>query len=79
MIGQNLGTIERAARLLLGLGLGTWALLQPSLGVAEGLALLAAGFLVLNFVFGRCYLWSLLDINTCEQREKCRGRSASQG
>ncbi len=67
---QNLGMIERMIRLLLGLGLGAWALLQPALGLLEGAALLAASFLVLNYLFGRCYLWSLFNVNTCERREK---------
>ena len=74
MIGHNLGLIERVVRLLLGLGLGAWALIQPALGVVEATALLAASFLILNCVFGRCYLWSLLNVNTCGQRKKCAGR-----
>ncbi len=70
MIGQNLGMIERIVRLLLGIGLAAWALMQPTLGITEGVALLAASFLVLNFLFGRCYLWLLCNLNTREQREK---------
>ncbi len=68
MIRQNLGGGERAVRLLLGLGIAAWALTQPALAVKEWVALLAATFLVLNGVFGRCYLWALLNLNTCERR-----------
>lgn len=67
---QNLGLIERAIRLLLGFVVGTWVVMQPALGAAEWVALVAASFLVLNGIFGRCYLWLLLDLNTCEQRDK---------
>ena len=76
---QNLGLIERVIRLLLGLGLGIWVLLQQALGAAEWVALLAASFLVLNGIFGRCYLWLLLNLNTCEQREKSAGRGRASG
>ena len=76
---QNLGLIERAIRLVLGLVLGTWVVTRPELGAAEWVALLAASFLVLNGIFGRCYLWLLLDLNTCEQREKSSGRRRANG
>ena len=76
---QNLGLIERAIRLLLGLGLGIWVVMQPALGAAEWVALVAASFLVLNGIFGRCYLWLLLDVNTCEQREKSAARQRANG
>lgn len=69
MIRRNLGSLERLVRLPLGLGLAAWTLERPEFGVFEGFALLAASFLVLNFVFGRCYLWHLLKLNTCEQCE----------
>ncbi len=69
--------IERAVRLLLGLGLGAWALMQPALGMLEAVAVLAASFLVLNTLFGRCYLWALFKVNSCEQRAKSSGRGAS--
>ena len=76
---QNLGLIERAIRLLLGCGLGLWILMQPALGAVEWVASIAAIFLVLNGIFGRCYLWLLLDLNTCEQREKNGGRRRANG
>ena len=65
--------------MLLGLGLGAWVLMQSALGAAEWVALVATGFLVLNGVFGRCYLWLLLRVNTCEQREKSSGRRRANG
>ncbi len=77
MIGQNLGIIERLIRLCLGLGLGAWSLTRPDFGVVGGVALLAACFLVMNSFFGRCYLWALFKFNTCEPRDKNRGRRAS--
>ena len=76
---QNLGLIERAIRLLLGLGLGIWILMQPALGAVEWLALIAASFLILNGIFGRCYLWLLLRVNTCEPRDKSGGRRRANG
>ncbi len=78
MIGPNLGVIERAVRLLLGFGLAAWIFIQPALGVLEVLALLAASFLILNGVFGRCYLWLLLNLNTYEQCKKNCGRRADE-
>ena len=74
MSRQNLGPIERVVRLPVGLALGAWALTQSIMGAVEWLALLAATFLVLNCLFGRCYLWQLLDINTC----KLQGRDCDQ-
>ena len=79
MSEQNLGLIERAIRLLLGVGLGAWIFMQPALGVAEWVALVAASFLILNGIFGRCYLWLLLRVNTCEPRDKSGGRRRANG
>ena len=76
---QNLGLIERAIRLLLGFGLGIWVYMQPALGMSEWVALLAASFLILNGIFGRCYLWLLFDVNTCEPRDKSGGRRRANG
>ena len=76
---QNLGLVERAVRLLLGLGVGAWVLMRPELGAAEWVALIAASFLILNGIFGRCYLWLLLDLNTCERRDKSGGRRRVNG
>ncbi|MDJ0777581.1 MAG: DUF2892 domain-containing protein [Gammaproteobacteria bacterium] len=76
---QNLGLIERAIRTVLGLGLGVWVFVQPELGAVEWVALIAASFLILNGIFGRCYLWMLLRVNTCEPRDKNGGRRRVNG
>lgn len=65
MIGKNLGRIERLVRMLAGLLLAGWVFSRPAMGGAEWLAALASLFLVLNGVFGRCYLWHLLDVSSC--------------
>jgi hypothetical protein len=69
-------------RLLLGLALGAWALSQSTLGAVEWVELLAATFLVLNFLSGRCYLWQMLNINTrarqgrdCDRCTETRGNA----
>ncbi len=76
---QNLGLIERVIRMVLGLGLGVWVLIQAELGVVELVALIAASFLILNGIFGRCYLWLLLRVNTCEPRDKNGSRRRVNG
>ena len=62
---MNLGTLERALRFVLGVLLGGWALTQPELDTVGWLTAIAALFLVLNGIFGRCYLWHILDISSC--------------
>ena len=66
MIRRNLGNLERLVRLVLGMGLWAWALMQPSWGLWEFVAIVAAGCLVANGVFSRCYAWYVLDINTAD-------------
>ncbi len=65
MIARNLGNTERMVRLLLGLLVAAITALQPSFGAFEALTSLIALFLVLNGLFGRCYLWFLLDLSSC--------------
>ena len=64
MIEKNLGNIERVVRLLFGVALATFVLLQPHLGPVEIFAAVVALFLVLNGVFSRCFLWWALGLNT---------------
>jgi hypothetical protein len=66
VFAPNLGKAERAIRLLLGLLLGGWVLLQPEPGPGEALCAVASVFLILNALYGRCYLWRFLGINSCK-------------
>jgi hypothetical protein len=76
MIEKNLGNIERALRLIAGLCLAVWAVTQPAPGAIVWFAVVISGFLVLNGVFSRCYLWFVLDINS--RRAGCQsGRCLS--
>ncbi|MEE4202431.1 MAG: DUF2892 domain-containing protein [Halieaceae bacterium] len=61
---KNLGTIERGIRLLLALALLSVLILRPSWGWIEAATAVAATFLVLNALSGRCYLWRWLGINS---------------
>ncbi|MEM1112457.1 MAG: YgaP-like transmembrane domain [Pseudomonadota bacterium] len=70
MIKQNLGAVERKFRLAFGIILAIWAFAQPSMGVLEWLALLAAACLILNFLSGRCYLWKALNMNSCDRENQ---------
>ena len=65
MFKPNLGKTERAVRLVLGVLIAAWVYRRPTPGLAEGLAAMAALFLVLNALLSRCYLWRALGINTC--------------
>ena len=65
MIEKNLGTIERLLRFIAGLLVAGWAVSRPDMGATEWVAAVAALFLVLNGIFGRCYLWHVLDITSC--------------
>jgi hypothetical protein len=62
---KNLGKIERGIRLTLGLLLAGVVLARPTLGAIEWTGTVIALFLVLNAVFGRCYLWHVLEFSSC--------------
>lgn len=64
MIERNLGNIERMVRLLVGLAFAAWTVTQPTMNAIEWFVAAISLFLILNGVFGRCYLWFVLDINT---------------
>lgn len=68
MIEQNLGNLERVLRFLAGAGLLLWAATRPFLNGIEWFVVLVSVALLLNGIFCRCYLWYLLDINTCNTR-----------
>lgn len=65
MFKPNLGKVERAGRLVLGILIAAWVYRRPSPGMPEALASVAALFLVLNALLARCYLWRALGISTC--------------
>ena len=65
MIERNLGNVERVTRLLFGLIFATWAFLQPLLNGVEWFVIIISLALILNGIFSRCYLWYILDLNTC--------------
>ena len=69
MIERNLGNAERVVRLLLGLLMFGWLLQQSGMTAVEWFVALVAIALVLNGIFSRCYLWYLLEINTCQGRD----------
>jgi uncharacterized membrane protein len=67
MIERNLGNIERLLRLIAGILMAAWALSATQMNAIEWVALVAAVMLILNSTLSRCYLWSLLGINSCDQ------------
>jgi hypothetical protein len=73
MIERNLGNAERLLRLLAGVLLFTWAWRQDVMNGVDWFVVAVAIALILNGIFSRCYLWYLLDVSTCEGRDKdCR-------
>lgn len=77
MIERNLGNIERVLRLIAGVCLAIWAVTQQGLNGVEWFVVVISTFLILNGVFGRCYLWYVLDINSC--RASCAADACSLG
>jgi hypothetical protein len=72
MIERNLGNFERLLRLFSGIAIGFWALTQPSMNGIEIFVIVISIMLVLNGIFSRCYLWFVLDINSCtDNQEDC--------
>jgi DUF2892 family protein len=69
MFAQNEGAVDRAARIVVGLGLGI-AVFTLLTGVWQIVAAVVAAILLLTGVVGFCPLYALLRINT-------RGRAAS--
>lgn len=64
MIPKNLGSIERAIRLLLASLLMLWVWLGNGSATTDAAAVLAACALLWNAIFGRCYLWRWLGLNS---------------
>ena len=78
MIEKNLGNVERLFRLFFGITLAVWALLQPQMNIIEWFVLAMALMLVLNGVLSRCYLWYVLDIDSCNVRDKRSAAPSTQ-
>jgi hypothetical protein len=77
MIERNLGNFERVLRLLFGLAIAVWALIQPSMNGIEWFVMVISMMLMMNGIFSRCYLWFVLDINSCtDSREECSQSSS---
>jgi hypothetical protein len=76
-IEQNLGRTERTIRLVLGAMLAAWVLLQPEHSALHWVLLVAGVFLVLNGVFGRCYLWRVLRLDRSGRCDSACGPGAS--
>ena len=77
MIERNLGNIERLFRLCFGIALLAWALTRPALNGVEWFVVVVSVALILNGIFSRCYLWFVLDINTCPPgNPECRADPA---
>ena len=78
MIEANLGNIERVLRLIGGILLFGWALSQPYMNGIEWFVVIISVMLMLNGIFSRCYLWFILDINSCQADVKdCRSSTCS--
>lgn len=77
MIGRNIGNVERVFRLMFGLLLGAWFATRPGLNGMDWFVLVASLALILNGVFSRCYLWYILDINTCARNERDCSKEAT--
>ena len=70
MIEKNIGNIERLLRVMLGLALGSWFVMQPNLNGIEWFIFAVSIMLILNGVFSRCYLWFVLDVNTTRRSDE---------
>ncbi|WP_339338429.1 DUF2892 domain-containing protein [uncultured Oceanicoccus sp.] len=78
MINQNLSITERIVRSILGVIITLWAINQAEMNILEWVAAIAGVFLVLNAIFGRCYLWFWLNLDSCQQSygDNCTNDSA---
>ena len=74
MIEPNLGETERAIRLLLGLGIGIWLVLQPSYSYFEWFLAISSILLIINAITSRCYLWHWLGLSSCNNDDRTDGR-----
>ncbi len=70
MIDRNLGNVERVLRLAMGLALALWAYQQNALNAVDWFVVAISVALILNGIFSRCYLWYVLDVNTCRSNDR---------
>jgi hypothetical protein len=70
MIERNLGNLERVVRFALGVVMLSWSLQQGDMNPVEWFVVLVAIALIFNGIFSRCYLWYVLDINSCRDSER---------
>lgn len=81
MIDPNLGAMERGLRLLLSVLTLAWLAFRPQHDIWSAVAAVAALALALNALYARCYLWTLLGVNTCPHRPPrgTNGRDGNKG
>ena len=70
MIERNIGNLERLMRLAAGILFAAWVWQQPHLNGVEWFVMVVSLMLILNGIFSRCYLWYVLDINSCDAENK---------
>jgi len=66
VIEANLGNIERVLRLVGGVLLFIWAMSQSYMNGIEWFVVIISVMLILNGIFSRCYLWFILEVNSCQ-------------
>jgi hypothetical protein len=80
MIDRNIGRTERIVRFILGLVLIAWAAVGADALPLRAVAVIAAGALLWNSIFARCYLWKWLGITSCDPaQEDCPPRGGAAG
>lgn len=67
-MNQNVGTGERAIRLLVAIILVSLALFAPVTFYVKVALYVVAAIAVVTAAFGYCPLWTLFGINTCGRR-----------
>lgn len=62
---KNVGTVDRVARLCVAALLGFLAMTTSVQGWGETIAYIAAAYLALTAIVGRCLIYKVLDIDSC--------------
>ena len=63
---KNIGTADRVARLCIAGVLAFLALTTSVEGVGEMISYAVALYLALTAIVGRCLIYKILDVNTCD-------------